>query len=161
LRHLYNASGLSLRQIAALRGVTPQAVRGWLLEAGISCRRPGAPTPDWTADDVIERYQAGQSALQIADVLGCSTASVYRTLQAVGIARRPVEAALSRDALVDGLNRGLSAPEIAAEHAVSVACVCRALAREDLVTARQAARRQRSLRLAARGPLDASESPPA
>lgn len=149
LRRLYSTQGLSLRQIATRLSVTPQAVHGWLLDAGIARRRPGAPIPAWTADDLVERYQSGQSALQIAHDRGCAPASVYRALQGAGIARRRVEPALSRASLIGGLERGLSAPEIAVEHDVSVACVCRALEREGLATARQTARKQRSQRLAA------------
>jgi transposase len=160
LRRLYSTQGLSLRQIATRFAVTAQAVHGWLLDAGIARRRPGAPTPAWTADDLVKRYQSGQSALQIADDLGCATARVYRALQAAGIARRRVEPALSRASLIDGLERGLSAPEIAAERGVSVACVCRALEREGLATARQTARKQRSQRRAARAHHPAGESPP-
>lgn len=123
-------------------------MRGWLLDAGVPLRRPGAPAPTWTADDLVARYQAGDSALQVADDVGCSTASVYRALEAAGIARRRVEPAIGRDALIDGLDRGLSAPAIAAEQAVSVACVCRALAREGLATATQTARQRSRRRLA-------------
>lgn len=148
LRRLYATNSLSLRQIASQFGVSPQAVRGWLLDAGIPLRRAGAPAPTWTADDLVAQYQAGDSALQIADDVGCSTASVYRALDAAGITRRRVEPAIGRDALIDGLDRGLTAPEIAAEHAVSVACVCRALTREGLATARQTARHRSRRRLA-------------
>jgi hypothetical protein len=44
-----------------------------------------------------------------------------------------------------GLERGRLAPEIAAAHAVSVSCVCRALARENLMTAAQARKQQMRL----------------
>ena len=40
-RRLYSTQGLSLRQIATRFSVTPQAVHGWLLDAGIARRRPG------------------------------------------------------------------------------------------------------------------------
>ena len=148
LRRLYTSGGVSLRQIADQFAVSPQAVRGWLLDAGVPLRRPGAPAPAWTAEDLVARYRAGDSALGVADDVGCSTASVYRALEAAGIARRPVEPAIGREELIDGLGRGLSAPKIAAEYAVSVACVCRALARHGLATARQAARQRSRRRLA-------------
>jgi hypothetical protein len=78
--------------------------------------------------------------------MGCSSSSIYRRLAAAGIARRPARRALSREDLIAGLERGWSAPEIAAAHAVSVSCVCRALDREHLVTAAQAMKQQMRLR---------------
>jgi hypothetical protein len=45
-----------------------------------------------------------------------------------------------------GLERGWSAPQLAAAHAVSVSCVCRALARENLLTTAQAIKQQMRVR---------------
>jgi hypothetical protein len=45
-----------------------------------------------------------------------------------------------------GLERGWSAPQLAAAHAVSVSCVCRALARENLMTTAQAIKQQMRVR---------------
>lgn len=143
LRHLYLNEGHSLRQIATQFGVSAQAVRRWLLDARIPLRRPGAPAPCWTTADLVAGYQAGASAGHVAQNLGCSTASVYRALDDAGIARRPVLPGIGREALIEGLDRGLSAPEIAAAHSVSVTCVCRALARHGLATPRQTARQQK------------------
>jgi hypothetical protein len=78
--------------------------------------------------------------------MGCSSSTIYRRLDAAGVERRPARRALSRQDLMVGLERGRSAPEIAAAHAVSVSCVCRALAREDLMTAAQARKQQMRLR---------------
>jgi hypothetical protein len=78
--------------------------------------------------------------------MGCSSSTIYRRLAAAGIARRPARRALRRQDLIAGLERGWSAPEIAAAHAVSVSCVCRALARENLLTAAQAKKQQMRLR---------------
>ena len=71
---------------------------------------------------------------------------IYRRLAAAGIARRPARPALRRQDLIAGLERGWSAPEIAAARAVSVSCVCRALDRENLLTAAQALKQQMRLR---------------
>jgi hypothetical protein len=49
---------------------------------------------------------------------------------------------IGRDQLEEGLAQGLSAPEMAAAHGVSVSCVCRALAREGLMTASQAVQQE-------------------
>jgi hypothetical protein len=80
--------------------------------------------------------------------MGRSSSTIYRRLAAAGIARRPARRALSRQDLIAGLERGWSAPELAAAHAVSVSCVCRALDRERLVTAAQALKQQMRLRYA-------------
>jgi hypothetical protein len=78
--------------------------------------------------------------------MGCSSSTIHRRLDAAGVERRPARQALSRQDLMVGLERGRSAPEIAAAHAVSVSCVCRALARENLMTAAQARKQQMRLR---------------
>jgi hypothetical protein len=67
-------------------------------------------------------------------------------LDAAGIARRPARPALSREDLMKGLERGWSATQLAAAHAVSVSCVCRALARENLMTTAQAIKQQMRVR---------------
>ena len=53
---------------------------------------------------------------------------------------------VSRQDLIERLDRGLSAPDIAAIVGVSVSCVCRALAGEQLMTTTEAARQRRRLR---------------
>ena len=50
----------------------------------------------------------------IADHVGCSPSTVYRRLDAAGIARRPARPALSREDLIKGLERVWSAPQLAA-----------------------------------------------
>jgi transposase len=146
LAHLYDELGLSLRQLAQRYGVSPQAVHGWLTAAGIPRHPPGTAPALAPGDDVVGLYQAGWSAPAIAEQLGCSAATVYRRLDAAGIARRRVNPRLTRHQLNDALDHGLSAPAMAARFGVSVACVCRALAREGLMTASQAAKQQRHLR---------------
>jgi hypothetical protein len=79
-------------------------------------------------------------------LMGCSSSTIYTRLAAAGIARRLARRALSRQDLIAGLERGWSAPEIAAAHAVSVSCVCRALDRENHLTAAQALKQQMRLR---------------
>jgi hypothetical protein len=77
---------------------------------------------------LVALYGAGWSAPAIADYVGCSPSTVHRRLDAAGVARRPPHRALSREDLIKGLERGWSARQLAAAHAVSVSCVCRALA---------------------------------
>jgi hypothetical protein len=116
-----------------------------LVAAGIDRRPSGTGRVDCDGEGLAALYGAG-SAPAIADLMGCSPSSIYRRLAAAGIARRPARRALSRQDLIAGLERGWSAPEIAAAHAVSVSCVCRALDRENLVTAAQAMKQQMRLR---------------
>ena len=71
---------------------------------------------------------------------------IYRRLDAAGVSRRPARPRVSRQYLIKALDQELSAPDIAAALAVSVSCVCRALAREQLMTTSQAARQRRRLR---------------
>lgn len=149
LAQLYTERGLSLRDIGELHGVSAQSVRRWLLDAGVERRRPGAAPAECTEGECVELYQAGWSAPDIADHLGCSSASVYRCLDAAGVSRRRVTPRISSHELVAALDQGLSAPAMAAVFGVSVSCVCRALAREGLMTASQAARQRRALRCAA------------
>jgi DNA-directed RNA polymerase specialized sigma24 family protein len=146
LSHLYGDCGLSLRDLAERYGVTTRAVRSRLVAAGIDRRPSGTARVDCDGDELVALYGAGWSAPAIADLMGCSPSTIYRRLAAAGIARRPARRALSRQDLIAGLGRGWSAPEIAAAHAVSVSCVCRALNRENLVTAAQALKQQMRLR---------------
>jgi DNA-binding CsgD family transcriptional regulator len=146
ISHLYGDCGLSLRDLAERYGVTTRAVRGWLVAAGIDRRPSGTTRVDCDGDELAGLYRAGWSAPAIADLMGCSSSTIYRRLAAAGIARRPPRPALRRQDLIAGLERGWSAPEIAAAHAVSVSCVCRALDRENLMTAAQAKKQQMRLR---------------
>jgi hypothetical protein len=145
LSQLYGDWGLSLRDLAERYGVTTRAVRGWLVAAGIDRRPSGTARVDCDGDELVALYGAGWSAPAIADLMGCSSSTIRR-LAAAGIARRPARRALSHQDLITGLERGWSAPEIAAAHAVSVSCVCRALDRENLVTSARALRQQMTLR---------------
>jgi transposase len=146
ISHLYGDCGLSLRDLAERDGVTTRAVRGWLVAAGIDRRPSGTAGVACDGDELVALYRAGWSAPAIADLMGCSSSTIYRRLAAAGIARRPPRRALSRQDLIAGLERGWSAPEIATAHAVSMSCVCRALDRENLMTAAQAIKQQIRLR---------------
>jgi transposase len=142
LRRLYVQRGLSLRQVAERFSVSTQAVRGWLDAAGVPRRGPAAPTPSASSDGVVALYHQGWSGPRIAARLGCSTATVYRRLEAAGVARRRPRPSVDRPALLEALDAGLPAPDIAARLEVSVSAVCRALTREGLRTLSQTKRRQ-------------------
>ncbi len=155
LRRLHLDEGLTLRQIATRFSVTRQAVWRWLTSAGIP-PRPAPPRPAGDVEAVAELYDQGLSGLQIADRLGCSSATVYRRLDEAGINRRTRPPAVERAALLEALDAGFSAPDMAAAFGVSVAAVCRALTREGLQTASQATRRRAGDRYAVL--LDIAES---
>ena len=138
---LYEDCHLSLRQIGQRFSVTPQAVREWLIAAGIPRRPGGAPAPPVEPERLVELYFQGLSGPEVAARLGCSSATVYRRLAAAGIVRR-TGPALDRQQLIAALAAGLSGPEIAETFGVSIAAVVRALHREELETATQAARRR-------------------
>jgi transposase len=146
LAHRYRDYGLSLRDLAGRYGVSARAVHGWLIAAGIDRRPPGAGRVACDGADPVALYQAGWSAPAIADRVGCSPSIIYRRLDVAGVARRPVSPQVSCQDLLEALDDGLSAPDIASALGVSVTCVCRALAREQLMTNTQAARHPRRLR---------------
>jgi transposase-like protein len=146
LSYLYRDCGLSLRDLAGRYGVSTRSVRGWLVAAGIDRRDGGAGRAECDGDELVALYGDGWSVPAIADLMGCSSSTIYRRLDAAGVERRPARRALSREDLMVGLEREWSAPEIAAAHAVSVSCVCRALARENLMTAAQTRKQQMRLR---------------
>ena len=146
LHRLYVGEDQSLRQIAARYSVSRQTIRGWLRAAPIQRRTPGAPTPTWNRAEPIEMYLAGCTVPEIARRLKCSTTTVYRRLDTAAVPRRPTTTGIGRDELLKGLTDRLTAPEIAATCGVSVSCVCRALLRHGLQTARQT-ERQRHVQL--------------
>jgi transposase len=121
---------LSLRDLARRYGVSAQAVRGWLIAGGIERRPLGAP-PAAGHEDPVPLYMAGWSARAIAERLACSPSTVYRRLDAAGVARRTVKPSVSRHELIEALEAGMAAPAIAARLGVSVSCLCRALARDS------------------------------
>jgi hypothetical protein len=121
-------------------------VRGWLIVADIDRRPGGVDRVDCDGDELVAVYGAGGSAPAIADHMGCSPSTIYRRLDAAGLARPPARAALTREDLIKALARGWSAPQLAAAHAVSVSCVCRVLARENLMTTAQAIKQQMRVR---------------
>jgi transposase len=146
LAHLYWDCGLSLRDLAGRYGVSRQAVHGWLIAAGIERRPAGARSVACDGDDPVSLYRAGWSAPAIVDRVGCSPSTIYRHLEGAGVPRRTASARVGRQDLIEALDRGLSAPDIAAVLGVSVSCVCRGLARERLMTATRATRQRRRLR---------------
>jgi transposase-like protein len=139
LAHLYGEGGLSLRELARRYGVSAQAVQRWLIAGGIERRPPGAPRVRGV-EDPVALYVAGWSAPVIAERLGCSPSTIYRRLDAAGVARQTVEPSISRHELIKALETGMAAPAIAARAGVSVSCVCRALDHEQLMTRTQATR---------------------
>lgn len=160
LAHLYEEGGLSLRDLARRYGVSAQAVHRWLIAGGIERRPLGAP-PAAGDEDPVVLYVAGWSAPLIAERLGCSPSTIYRRLDAAGVARRTVEPSIGRHELIEALEAGMAAPAIAARVGVSVSRVCRALDREQLITRIQAtrqARRRRHPELSADEPTAADVS---
>jgi DNA-directed RNA polymerase specialized sigma24 family protein len=149
LRQLCATERLSLRQIAERFGVSAQAVHGWVTAAGIDRRLPGGTAPPIDTDELVERYLLGASGPELALDFGCSPATIYRRLEDAGIDRRHPSPAVDRTLLAAALADGLSAPDIASQLDVSVAAVCRALQREHLRTATQAARQRSDEHLAA------------
>ncbi len=143
--HLYGEGALSLRDLVPRYGVSAQTVRRWLIAGGIERRPPGAP-PAAGHEDPVPLYVAGCSAPAIAERLGCSPSTIYRRLDAAGVARRTVKPSVSRHELIEALEAGMAAPAIAARLGVSVSCGCRALAREQLMTRTQATRQARRRR---------------
>ena len=128
---------------AARRAVLgkPQAVTGWLDAAGVPRRGPAPPTPPASSDAMAALYHQGWSGPCIATRFGCSTATVYRRLEAVGSSPSP-SPAVDRPSLLEALDTDMPAPDIAACFKVSVSAVCRALTREGLLTLPQTKRRQ-------------------
>jgi transposase len=141
LRRLYSDEGLSLRQLAERFSVTRQAAHHWLVAAGIPRRPPAAPEHDPDQPTLIALYAEGWSGPQLARRFGWSTTTIYGRLDVAGVPRRD-RRAVGRAELLDAIDAGLSAPEMAARFDVSVSAVCRALAREGLETPAQAARRR-------------------
>ena len=64
------------------------------------------------------------------------------------MARRGPSRAVERTGLIEALDAGMSAPDIAARFGVSVSAVCRALTRDGLSTLSQIRRRQAAERYA-------------
>ena len=142
LRRLYSDEGLSLRQLAVRFSVSPQAVRNWLMAAGIPRRPPSGPRHDPDLPELIALYAEGWTGPALARRFGCSTYTVYGRLERAGVTRRRDRRAVGRPELLDAVDAGLSATEMATRFDVSVSAVCRALAREGLETPTQAARRR-------------------
>ena len=142
LRRLYSEDNLSLRQLASRLSVSPQAVRNWLVDAGIPRRPPTGPEHDPDLPELIALYAEGWTGPELARRFGCSTTTIYSRLDRAGVPRRRDRRAVGRAELLDAVDAGFSATEMAARFDVSVSTVCRALAREGLETPTQAARRQ-------------------
>ncbi len=63
---------------------------------------------------MVALYHQGWSGPHIAARFACSTATVYRRLEAAGVVRCRPRPSVERPALLDALDAGLSDPEIAA-----------------------------------------------
>jgi transposase-like protein len=88
---LYVDEGLTIAALAKQWGVAAQTVGNWLVAAGVP-RGASAATPrnDIRDDQIVRLYtEAGCTAAQIAERLGCSTSLVYFRLARHGVARRP------------------------------------------------------------------------
>ena len=75
--------------------------------AGVEVNRPNQRATrkrfKLTAEQMAERYRAGDTGEQIAHAAGCSTRTVYDALESLGVPRRPATIGLMR-----GKRRGLS-----------------------------------------------------
>jgi transposase len=149
LRELYATDGLSLRQIAERFNVSAQAAHRWVTAAGIERRPPGATAAVIDIDELVEQYLDDRSGPELAVHYQCSPTTIYRRLEHAGIERRQPAPAVDRATLIALLAEGRTAPDIAAQLDVSVTAVCRALRREQLQTATQAARQRSAQHLAA------------
>jgi hypothetical protein len=89
--------------------------------------------------------------------MGSAPSTIYRRLEGVGEPRRSATPWVSRQDLIEALDQGLSAPDIAAALGVIVSCVCRALAREQRMTTSQAFKQRRRLRFSE---LNSNPAPP-
>ncbi len=135
LRQLYEAEQCPVGAIAERFQVTPSAVYQWLRDTTIELR-PGKSRDRIDPDELVGLYEAGASGPELARQYGCSTATIYRRLDDAGMKRR-VNNAIDRGALIDALENGQTAPQIAATLDISISAVCRALTREGLQTTTQ------------------------
>jgi transposase len=78
----YVELGLGLRQIARLHGVSHEAVRGWLLGAGVQLR-PRAETAEVDGPEILLRLMAqGFTVVDLATMYAVSQQTIYRRLGA-------------------------------------------------------------------------------
>lgn len=82
----------SVVAVAADLGVAFETARRWLIDAGIELQSRGRPSRAANrvgADDLIDRYQRGESVAAIASATGVSPGTVRNRLLDAGIALRP------------------------------------------------------------------------
>lgn len=98
LRRLYVDEGLTLEEIGALLGVSPQTVSNRLRRTSIAARSsPSMPRLDVDGREVARLYsEEGMSAPAIARALGCGVSTLYSRLDAAGVPRRATGGGRSR-----------------------------------------------------------------
>lgn len=82
-------AGASLTTVAKEFGVSKQAIRALLRFRGVELRSMGQVKRDLDsrADDIVERYQLGESQQAIGDDLGLTQSAVGRVLLARGVSK--------------------------------------------------------------------------
>jgi hypothetical protein len=85
-------AGASLKTIGRAMGITADAVRTALIQAGVS-RRPAilSPRSDLNRDDVRRRYAAGESVYALARALGSTEYLVRKSIERAGTERRKAQ----------------------------------------------------------------------
>jgi hypothetical protein len=88
----YQAGG-SLKTVGRAMGITADAVRTALIQAGVP-RRPAvlSPRSGCDPDDIRRRYEAGQSVYAIARTLGSTEHLVRKALERARLERRSSDA---------------------------------------------------------------------
>src|SRR5262249_19849672 len=79
-------SGLTLHQVAAKLGMSPDRVRHSLARAGVTMRSPGR-VRQIDAERAVRLYQTPMTIQQVADELGCSKSAVWNWLKRAGVTR--------------------------------------------------------------------------
>jgi len=79
--------GLSLVEVSERLDLSISTVRRHITRAGVT-RGRGMP-PRLDMEDIAQRYEAGESVVQIANALGASKGGVYDVLQRAGVQLRP------------------------------------------------------------------------
>jgi transposase-like protein len=91
LASIYRRAG-SVTGVAAQLGVAYETARRWLVDAGVTLRTRGRPSPGADAapvDEIVERYRKGESFAAIASLLDVSPNTVRNRVIEAGEPVRP------------------------------------------------------------------------